>query len=279
MGNRSHRKHYSVSKNIIMKHILSSSTLGAQIFSAIFLLGTVISLILYDLSLYTALLVLLGYFLYGCLGIVVTYHRLLTHRSYTTYPILIKIFSVLGCLGGTGSPLAWVAIHINHHLKSDKPEDPHSPLYKGVKIFTLDYVNEVSADTKWRMRELVTNKFQQFLHRYYFAILAAYSIVLFMIGGFWLMIFLHWAPALLTGLMSNVVNYIGHKPNWLGGFRTYNLNDQSTNNWLWAIPSWGESWHNNHHRHPKNFSLGEKWWQLDISAVVIRLIRTTNEKI
>jgi len=147
------------------------------------------------------------------------------------------------------------------------------PLYKGVKIFTLDYVNEVSADTKWRMRELVTDKFQQFLHRYYFAILIAYSGTLFIIGGFWLMIFAHWMPAVITGLMSNVVNYVGHKPSWYGGFRTYNLKDQSTNNWLWAIPSWGESWHNNHHRHPKNFSLGEKWWQLDISALVIKVIR------
>jgi stearoyl-CoA desaturase (delta-9 desaturase) len=72
--------------------------------------------------------------------------------------------------------------------------------------------------------------------------------------------------------MSNVVNYVGHKPNWWGGFRTYNLNDQSTNNWLWAIPSWGETWHNNHHRYPRNFSTGQGW-QLDISALIIRLIK------
>jgi DNA-directed RNA polymerase beta subunit len=45
------------------------------------------------------------------------------------------------------------------------------PLHDAQNRFTLDYVNEVSADTKWRMRELVTDKFQQFLHRYYFAIL------------------------------------------------------------------------------------------------------------
>ena len=189
--------------------------------------------------------------------------------------MLTKFFAVLGCLGGTGSPLAWVAIHINHHLKSDKIDDPHSPLHKGLKIFTLDYVNEVDISTKWRMRDLVVDPFHQFLHRYYFAILLIYSGTLFVIGGFWLMIFAHWVPAVITGLMSSVVNYVGHKPNWLGGFRTYNLNDQSTNNWLWSIPSWGESWHNNHHRHPKNFSLGEKWWQLDISALVIRLIRTS----
>ncbi len=256
-----------------MKEFFTSSTLGAQIFMIVSLSGTIAATAFYGISLEAIVTLLVCYFLYGCLGIVVTYHRCLTHNSYKTYPLLTKILSVIGCFAGTGSPMAWVAIHINHHLKSDKPEDPHSPLHKGVKIFTLDYVNEVSADTKWRMRELVTDKFQQFLHRYYFAILIAYSGTLFIIGGFWLMIFAHWMPAVITGLMSNVVNYVGHKPSWYGGFRTYNLKDQSTNNWLWAIPSWGESWHNNHHRHPKNFSLGEKWWQLDISALVIKVIR------
>jgi stearoyl-CoA desaturase (delta-9 desaturase) len=257
-----------------MTHLLASSTRGAQIFMVMSLIGTLIALVTYGVTANALLLVILGYFLYGCLGIVVTYHRRLTHNSYNTHPLLTKVLSVLGCFAGTGSPLAWVAIHINHHLKSDKPSDPHSPLYKGLKIFTLDYVNEVDTDTKWRMRGLVTDRFQQFLHRYYFAIIALYSLVLFIVGGFYLMIFLHWAPALITGLMSNVVNYVGHKPNWFGAFRTYTLNDQSANNWLWAIPSWGESWHNNHHRHPKNFSLGEKWYQIDISALVIRLIKT-----
>ena len=257
-----------------MTHHLASSTKGAQLFMILSLVGTIAAIGIYGISSSAFLLLLLGYFVYGCLGIVVTYHRRLTHNSYDTYPLLIKIFSVFGCLAGTGSPLAWVAIHINHHLKSDKSDDPHSPLHKGLKIFTLDYVNEVDTDTKWRMRSLVTDRFQQFLHRYYFAILAAYSIILFMIGGFWLMVFLHWMPSLITGLMSNVVNYVGHKPSWLGSYRSYNLNDQSSNNWLWAIPSWGEAWHNNHHRFPKDYTFKKQWWEFDISGIIIKLIKT-----
>lgn len=222
-----------------MTTYFSSSTKGVQIFMIMSLFGTISTILLHGITVNALLLILLGYFLYGCLGIVVTFHRQLTHNSYTTYPLLSKVLSVMGCLAGTGSALAWVAIHINHHLKSDKPSDPHSPLHKGLKIFTLDYVNEVDSDTKWRMRGLINDKFQQFLHLHYFVILVAYSSILFAIGGFWLMVYLHWAPALVTGLMSNIVNYVGHKPNWLGGFRSYNLNDQSSNNWIWAIPSWG----------------------------------------
>lgn len=251
----------------------SSSTEGAQLFALISLIGTVIGFLSYGFDFKIVGLIILGYFLYGCLGIVVTFHRNLTHDSYNTYPILEKIFSILGCLGGTGSSLAWVAIHINHHLKSDKPEDPHSPLYKGIKIFGLSYEKEVNPDTKWRMRKIITDRFHQFLHRYYFLIIAAWSLFLLSVGGVYLMIFLHWTPALITIIMSNVVNYIGHKPTWWGGYRRYNLNDQSSNNWLWSIPSWGETWHNNHHRHPRSYSCGEKWWEIDISAMIIRLIK------
>ena len=252
--------------------MFASSTRGAQLALLTALFGTLLSLGTFDVN--SLWLLLLGYFVYGCLGIVVTFHRKLTHNSYKTYPLLTKIFSIFGCLAGTGSPLAWVAIHINHHLKSDKPSDPHSPLYKGLKIFTLDYVNEIDSTTKWRMRSMITDRFHQFLHRYYFLILFGWSLILFLIGGLYLMIWLHWAPMIITAIMSNVVNYVGHKPSWFGGSRRYHLNDQSANNWVWAIPSWGESWHNNHHRHPRNFSLGEKWWEIDISAMVIRLIKT-----
>lgn len=256
-----------------MQNIFTSSTRGAQIFQAVALVSTIGAFAFYGISAEAVLLILLGYFVYGCLGIVVTFHRYHTHNSYQARPWLANIFSVAGCLAGTGSPLAWVAIHINHHRKSDKPGDPHSPLHKGMKIFLLDYVEEVDTNTKWKMRRLVTNKFQQFLHRYYFLILVSWSILLLVVGGPWLMLFGHLVPATLTGLMSNIVNYVGHMPNWWGGFRTYNLNDASANNWLWSIPSWGESWHNNHHRFPRRSYFGDKWYQIDISGTIIKLIK------
>lgn len=253
--------------------MFSSSTRGVQIFQTLVFVGSVLGFVSYGISINAILLITIGYFLYGCLGIVITFHRYLTHQSFNTSPFLIKIFSILGCLSGTGSSIAWVAIHINHHLKSDKVDDPHSPVQKGIKIFVLDYDNTIDVNTKWRMRSLITNKFHKFLHRYYFLIIIGYSLLLYIIGGTYLMIFLHWVPATVTAIMSNLVNYVGHCPAWLGASRRYQLSDQSANNWIWAIPSWGESWHNNHHRYPKRFSLGEKWWEVDISALIIRLIK------
>lgn len=257
---------------------MKSSTIGVQLFLILAFIGTAFGILSYELSWTTTILIVLGYFFYGCLGIVVTFHRKLTHQSYTSNEYITKLFSILGCFGGTGSPLAWVAIHINHHLNSDKIGDPHSPLHKGLRIFNLSYEQEVDKNTKWRMRTLITDPFHQFLHRYYFAILILWSLFLYSVGGLYLVIFFHWAPAFITAVMSNVVNYVGHAPNWFGSYRTYNLNDQSVNNWVWSIPSWGESWHNNHHRHPKKYSCGEKWWEVDISAMVIKLIDQSKKR-
>lgn len=253
-----------------IRRLTTSNNFGVQLFLISAAIISICGIIQYGISLASLLLVLLGYFLYGCLGVVVTYHRLLTHNSYKTYPVISRMLSVLGCFAITGSPLAWANIHINHHLYSDKPEDPHSPLNDGLRIFMLNYK---VADKTSRLRSLVKDKFQQFLHRYYFILLLSYGITLYLIGDLYLLVFLYLIPAVTTAVMSNVVNYIGHKPTWPGGSRNYNLRDQSTNNWLWAIPSWGESWHNNHHRFPNKFTFSEKWYQIDISGLVIRLIR------
>ena len=254
-----------------IRRFTTSSIFGAQLFLIVALLISVYGVATYGMSLATFGLVLLGYFMYGCLGIVVTYHRYLTHNGYSTSPWLVKLFSLFGVFAGTGSPLAWANIHVNHHLYSDKPGDPHSPLIDGVKIFTLEY--KVKDKTRF-LKHILSDGYQRMLHRYYFLVLVSYSILLYAIGGLYLMVFLHLLPAAITAIMSNVVNFVGHKPEWFGGYRTFNLKDTSANNWLWAIPSWGESWHNNHHRFPKNYTFAQKWYEFDIAGLIIKTIKT-----
>ena len=61
------------------------------------------------------------------LGITVGFHRLLTHRAFTTTPALRAIFTILGCMAIEGPPIEWVANHRKHHTYSDEEGDPHSP--------------------------------------------------------------------------------------------------------------------------------------------------------
>lgn len=255
----------------IIKHLLVSNTVVTQIIFLISLIGSVIGIYHFGLTLENLFLMLFGYFLYVCLGIVVMFHRNLTHNSYKTHPIIEKVFTFLGCMANTGSSIAWTAIHIKHHLKSDKNGDPHSPWISGWKVFLLKY--SIDNKIKWRMKKLITDPYHKFLHRYYYIILTGYSLFLYIIGGWQLMIFLHWAPIVIAAIMSNIVNYSGHKESWWGGYKRFNLSDHSTNNWFWAQLSWGEGFHNNHHRYPKNYTTSQRWWEFDVSGKIIELIK------
>ena len=118
---------------------LKSNTPVAQGIILLSLLGTVYGYYTYGLTWGTFLLPILGYFLYVGLGISVTFHRQLTHKSYKTHPWIIKLGTLLGTLSNTGSSIVWVAIHMNHHRHADTDKDPHSPKHQGLKTFALEY--------------------------------------------------------------------------------------------------------------------------------------------
>src|SRR5437763_12456007 len=60
-------------------------------------------------------------------GVTIGYHRLLTHRSFETYPAIRWLFTALGSLGVEGPAITWVADHRKHHAFADEDGDPHSP--------------------------------------------------------------------------------------------------------------------------------------------------------
>mgnify|MGYP002038644131 CR=1 FL=1 len=62
------------------------------------------------------------------------------------------------------------------------------------------------------------------------------------------------------------VNSMAH----LFGYRNYETRDESTNNWLVALISHGEGWHNNHHAEPRSAAHGHRWWEYDMSWWIIR---------
>src|SRR5215207_6893206 len=69
---------------------------------------------------------LIMYVLTG-LGVTVGFHRLLTHRSFKTTPVVKGILTALGSAAIEGPAISWVADHRKHHAFSDQPGDPHSP--------------------------------------------------------------------------------------------------------------------------------------------------------
>ena len=61
-------------------------------------------------------------------GMSLGYHRLITHRSYSTPRWLERLLALTGCLSAQSGPITWVAIHRLHHRSADHEPDPHTPL-------------------------------------------------------------------------------------------------------------------------------------------------------
>jgi len=207
------------------------------------------------------------YWIIGILGINVGYHRLLSHRSFKTSKSIEKILSVIGTITAVGSPLAWTAVHRQHHRCAETEQDPHSPYKLGSFDAWFGFWNYVRIDPKL-VRDLRKDNFQRFLHRNYLMINLIYCVILALIDPIYI-IFVYAIPACLCLHSTSAIIVIAHKH----GYRSHDIKDQSRNSWIANLITLGEGWHNNHHAKPWNWNNQEKWWEFDIPAVVIRVIK------
>ena len=86
---------------------------------------------------------LVTYVVTGILGVNIGLHRFLAHRSFDTYPIIEKFLSLISIVTTIGSPIAWVAIHRQHHKACETTNDPHSPIILG--NFRALYIKTMSC--------------------------------------------------------------------------------------------------------------------------------------
>lgn len=252
------------------KKIISFTTSSAQGVLILQMLST--SFLVYALfqnfNVHYWLLSLVVYFCTGCLGITITFHRYISHKSFILSRPLECVFSLFGSLGGTGSPLGWVALHRDHHDYSDTPNDPHSPSNGLLKVFFSQYKFKFN---KWTVRDLLTDRFHQILHFYYHALILLWALFWLSLS-FNLFVFIVAIPMAIQIWVSTASNILNHK----SGYRNFDTTERSTNNFIIALLSWGEGWHNNHHRFPSRWCFQIKWWELDISSYVIYLIKKTS---
>jgi stearoyl-CoA desaturase (delta-9 desaturase) len=221
------------------------------------------------------------------LGVSTGYHRLLAHRSFATSRPLRIFFASAGAMAGQGPPLIWTAHHRRHHRVADKPGDPHSPyldhgpglvgVLKGLWHAHMGWLFDttLSSDPIRYCPDLARDKDMRFISKYFLWFVAA-GVVL--PGLFGLALTGTWRGFLTGALWGGLVrfffsNHITYAVNSIGhyyGRRRFDTPDESRNvGWL-ALFSFGESWHNNHHAFPKSATHGMRWWELDISALVIR---------
>jgi stearoyl-CoA desaturase (Delta-9 desaturase) len=222
-------------------------------------------------------------YLVTAIGVTVGYHRLLTHRAFQTYPWLERVFAVLGSLSVQGSVMDWVADHRKHHAHTDVEGDPHSPHVghgsglQGLWHAHVGWLLETQGQADWKRYapELYEDPAMRRIGRR-FPLLVLASLLVPTLAGFVLHGFTL-SGALRGYVWGGLVRiFFVHHVTWsvnsvchFFGSRRFDIEDRSTNvGWL-AVLSLGESWHHNHHAFPRSAYHGLRWWEIDLSGLII----------
>ena len=206
-------------------------------------------------------------------GIGMGYHRLHTHRGYTTFKPIEYLFAICGTMTLQGGPIFWTAVHRIHHQRSDHDGDPHTP-HDGKwwsHILWTIFGEEMHSNTEVTGRyapDLMKDPFYRALNSYHWVPLVILGLALLAIGGL---------PWLLWGVFLRVTvglhcTWLVNSATHLWGTRRFETTDDSKNNWWVALVTFGEGWHNNHHALPRSAKHGLGRGELDISWLQIKLM-------
>jgi stearoyl-CoA desaturase (Delta-9 desaturase) len=233
-------------------------------------------------------MLVVGYLL-TAFGVAGGFHRLLTHRSYELPHRLRWLVLMLGSMAVQGSLFNWASTHRRHHRYSDRFGDPHSPVYgqpdgigglmRGLIHAQTGWYLEPESNS-WRngyIKDLVADPQLRQLDRLFPAFAMLGFAIPAAIGGLLTRTVsgavdgLFWGGIIRIVLLHHTtasVNSVCH----LWGTQPYRSGDNSRNNFVVALLTLGEGWHNNHHAFPTSAFHGLRWWQIDISGCVISIL-------
>ena len=217
-----------------------------------------------------------------CFGITAGFHRLLAHKAYKTSRTFQFVICMFGTLAGQNGPLWWVGHHRHHHRFADTARDLHSPrqglLWSHVGWLFSPACVEVRSALVPDLRRLAE---LQFLEKHYYAVHLLFALLLVGLGeacatwrpqwgtdGFQLLVWGSVVSMVCSYHMIWSANSLGHK----FGRRRFNTRDNSRNNFLVALLTLGDGWHNNHHYLPGSARHGFLWWELDLNYLILKLL-------
>jgi stearoyl-CoA desaturase (delta-9 desaturase) len=237
--------------------------------------------------------IVLAVFFAVCTGLSITagYHRLFAHNAYKANKIFEYILIFFGSAAFEGSVLDWCTDHRKHHLYTDTDRDPYNAergfWYSHIGwIFTLDESKRDFSNVQDLMDKSAFIRWQH-KHFAWFASFAGF-IVPALIGAMW-----HDALGgfLIAGaLRMTVVHHSTFCINSLAhilGEKTYSDRGSACDNWIVALLTYGEGYHNFHHKFPLDYRNGirhyhydpTKWLIKGLSYVgVTSGLKTINEK-
>jgi stearoyl-CoA desaturase (delta-9 desaturase) len=166
----------------------------------------------------------------------------------------------------SGSPLAYTVAHRTHHLYSDTEKDPHGSHIGFLNVMLYKWNLK---DVPIRVLKNQNEKWIKFTNRYYALIIISFFMSLFMIDFRYALMY---SLSVLVVMIGNAwVNYGNHLKNNPLNYRNFETKDDSHNDLIGGY-LFGE-WHNNHHKYPSRYNERIKWWEFDLAAQFIKLIK------
>ncbi|HVC62601.1 MAG TPA: acyl-CoA desaturase [Acetobacteraceae bacterium] len=217
-----------------------------------------------------ALLLAVVFYIVRIFAIGAGYHRYFAHRAFRTGRVFQFCLAFLAQTSAQRGALWWAAHHRRHHKYSDTELDVHSPVLRGFLYSHVGwiFVPRNSATDFAAVRDLARYKDLVWLDRHPYLPAALLAVASWMIAGW---------PGLVVGFCWSTValwhatfciNSLAH----VAGRRRYVTGDESRNNWLLALLTMGEGWHNNHHAYQVSVRQGFRWWEYDPTYYALRAL-------
>lgn len=220
-------------------------------------------------------LLIIFWFISG-MGITMGYHRLFSHKSYQTNVFIEWILMIFGSLALENTILKWSSDHRKHHNKAETEDDPYS-ITKGFWYAHIGWVIENTSEEKNKVvgvKDLEKKSAVRFQKKYYFSIaIIGGFIVPYLIGlSFERPIgALLWGSFLRVTLVHHATFFINSLCHYVGR-RTYDSESTARDSWFMSLFTFGEGYHNYHHKFPYDFRNGISWFAFDPSKWFINIL-------
>src|SRR5215813_15177302 len=198
------------------------------------------------------------------------YHRYFSHRSYSTSRAFQFVLAFMSQTTTQKSVIWWASKHRHHHLHSDTGHDVHSPRHHGFIYSHLGWIFSRKHDGPDLAKVTDLTRYPELMWLHKVEVLPAVILagLCYLVAG--------WSGLVVGFLWSTVlvyhatfcINSLAH----VSGRKRYVTGDDSRNNWLLAVFTMGEGWHNNHHAYQSSVRQGFRWWEIDPTYYVLRML-------
>ena len=209
-------------------------------------------------------------------------HRYAAHGAFSMSKGWERFFFILAYItqgSSYMSPRAYAVMHRLHHAYTDTERDPHSPTYSA-NIFSMMWRTRGFYQDIIKDRMDIEPRFSKNLpvwpafDRFANGTVSRLSWV-----ALYTAFFVHYATSpwqyLLLPIVVSMGAFHGAVINWFAhkyGYINFRLKNTSMNLFFIDIFMLGESYHNNHHKHPSSINFGSRWHEIDPIYPVIRLL-------